>query len=325
MSTQVDVLDVLGASQVAEVTALCQAAAAADGVNPLSEHVRLHLRHGGEGRDRHLIALRPDGALAGYAHLDPTDPVAGPVAELVVAPQDRSRGVGRALVAAALDAARAQRGSDRLRLWAHGEHPAAHALAVRFGFAEGRRLEQWRRDLDESLPVAVLPEGVRLRSFRPGVDDEEWLALNARAFAGHPEQGAWSQADLDARIAEDWFDTEGFLLAELDGALVGFHWTKVHGASDPEGPAGAEGRENTAPGHTHGHEPIGEVYIVGVDPAHHGLGLGRALTLAGLHWLAGQGLTRAMLYVEADNEAAKATYRRLGFRLWDTDVMFYRA
>jgi mycothiol synthase len=291
---------------VARVFELVEAAAEADDVRPLSEHVTLHLRHGGEAPDVHLLAFDDDGEIAGYAHVDPTDAVAGASVELVVHPAARRRGHATALVQAALEATP----DGRLRLWAHGDSPAARALAARLGLHVGRRLEQWRRSLFSPLPRLELPDGVRLRAFRPGADDAEWLALNARAFAGHPEQGAWTEADLRARMAEDWFDPEGFLLAEEDGPagprLVAFHWTKVHGADG------------------HGHDPIGEVYVVGVDPAAQGRGLGRAVTLAGLHRLRALALPQAMLYVEGDNEPAKATYRRLGFSHWDTDVMFYR-
>ena len=180
---------------VQRVEALLARATAADGVQPLSEHVWLHLRHGGEGPDENLLLTADDGAgpeLAGYAHLDPTDPVAGPSAELVVDPAHRGRGYGRMLVEAALAAAP----GHRLRLWAHGDHPSARALAASLGFTEVRRLEQWRRSLRVPLPEAPLPDGVRLRAFRPGEDDAAWLALNAAAFASHPEQGGWTEADL---------------------------------------------------------------------------------------------------------------------------------
>src|SRR5690606_10535850 len=115
-----------------------------------------------------------------------------------------------------------------------------------------------------------LPAGVRLRPFRPGADEPAWRSLNARAFADHPEQGRWTLADLRLRMAEPWFDPAGFLLAEreTDGRLLGFHWTKVH-AKDPSSTGGEPA-------------PIGEVYVLGVDPQAQGLGLGRALTLAGL-------------------------------------------
>ena len=328
---QVTVHGRLPADTVAEVEALLRAATDADGVQPLSEHVWLHLRHGGEGPDRNLLVVVPGtdgsaGEIAGYAHLDPTDPVAGPSAEVVVHPAHRGHGLGRLLVEAALDAAP----GHRLRLWAHGDHPAARALAASLGFSEVRRLEQWRRSLRVPLPDAPLPEGVRLRTFRPGVDDEAWLALNAAAFASHPEQGSWTLRDLHARMAEDWFDPKGFLLAEAeDGELVGFHWTKVHGG-DVHEHAHEQGREHEQShehdgDHGHGHEAIGEVYVVGVSPSQQGRGLGRALTVAGLRYLRGRGLDQAMLYVEGHNEAARAVYRGLGFTWWDTDVMFLRA
>lgn len=312
-SVTVRVAPLLTPAQVSAVTAVCHHAAHADGTEPLSEHVRLHLLRGGDhdgrpdGGDRHLLALRPDDRIVGYAHLDPTDLVDGAAAEVVVDPAERDQGVGRALVEATVEAAP----DGRLRLWSHGSHPAARRLAASLGFAEGRRLEQWRRRLDVPLPPVALPDGVRLRSFVPGSDDAPWLALNARAFADHPEQGGWTSRDLQVRLAETWFDPQGFLIAEEGEAehpeMVGFHWTKVHGS-----PAG------------HAHEPIGEVYVVGVDPAHQGRGLGRSLTLAGLHRLAEAGLNSAMLYVEADNAAAKAVYHSLGFAHHETDVMYVR-
>jgi mycothiol synthase len=317
-SPGLSVLGSLPADLVAEVIDLVDAATEADGVHPLSEHVSLHLRHGGDGPDRHILLFAPGSgsdqvagpAVAGYAHLDPTDLVAGAAVELVVHPARRGHGYGRLLLSASAEQAP---GGRRLRLWAHGDHPAARALAASLGFREGRRLEQWRRSLFSPLPRVDLPDGVRLRAFRPGQDDDAWLELNARAFAGHPEQGAWTAHDLHARMGEAWFDPDGFLLAEQAGRLVAFHWTKVHGGS---GPTDAEGR--------HAHDPIGEVYVVGVDPAHQGRGLGRAVTIAGLVRLRSQGLPQAMLYVESDNHAARATYRRLGFTHWDADVMFYR-
>jgi mycothiol synthase len=96
--------------------------------------------------------------------------------------------------------------------------------------------------------------------------------------------------------------------AERDGQLAGFHWTKIHGAEESGG--------------GHGHEPIGEVYVVGVDPGERGSGLGRALTIVGLRYLRGRGLAQVMLYVDETNAAAIRLYESLGFTHWDTDVMF---
>lgn len=302
MGERVVVAERLTDDQVAEVMRLVDAVTDEDGVRPLDEHVMLHLRYGGEAPARNLLLYSGD-ALAGYAHLDPTDPVEGPSAELTVDPDYRGRGYGRSLTGELLE--RSPEG--RLRLWAHGNHPAAAKLAGSMGFQRMRSLWQMRRSLYGALPKPELPDDVHVRSFVPGQDEQEWVTLNARAFSGHPEQGSWTVAELRLREGEPWFDPDGFFLAERDGQLLGFHWTKVHGGDGGNG---------------HGHEPIGEVYVVGVDPAGRGLGLGRALTLVGLHHLRSRGLTQVMLYVDESNEPAIRLYESLGFSHWDTDVMF---
>jgi mycothiol synthase len=289
----------LSAEQGAEVVRLADAATAADGVRPLNEQVMLQLRYGGAAAVRHVVAIGPGGAWVGYGHLDLTDRIQGASAEVVVHPDWRRKGVGAALVRRMLD----ETGPEMtLRLWAHGHHPAAARLAEALGFTRVRDLWQMRRSLHADLPPLEVPDGIRLRPFRPGVDDEAWLRVNARAFADHPEQGSMTAADLSLRMTESWFDPVGFILAERGGELVGFHWTKVH-----------EGGE---------HDPIGEVYVVGVDPSAQGLGLGKVLTLAGLWHLRERGLDQVMLYVESDNTAAIAVYERLGFAQWDLDVMY---
>jgi mycothiol synthase len=302
----------LDPEQVAEILALTHAAGDADGAYPLSEHVVLHLRHGGDSPATHLL-VHTDGRLVGYAHFDPTDKVEGPSAELCVHPLFRRRGLGRALVEAAIAAAERSDPQGRLRLWAHGDHPSANALALSLGFGRARVLWQLRRSLFAPVDAPVLPEGVVLREFQPGIDDEAWLALNARAFVHLPDQGGWTASDLRARLAEPWFDPAGFLVAErtADRTMLGFHWTKVHGGQ-------------MFRGHGHHHEPIGEVYVLGVDPQAQGLGLGAALTLAGLRYLRSRELDQVMLYVDGTNESAIRLYQRLGFSRWSTDVCFRR-
>ncbi len=317
MTVPVRRVSTLQPEQVAQVLELARAAGDADGALPLSEHVVLHVRHGGDAPAVHLLAEHGD-RLVGYAHLDTTDLVEGPSAELVVHPMYRRRGLGRALVTAATEVAEEHDPAGRLRLWAHGDHPSATALAMSLGFERGRVLYQLRRSLFAPVPAPELPAGVTLRTFRPGEDEAAWLAVNARAFADLPDQGGWSLDDLKIRMAEPWFDPAGFLLAERalsSGAeLVGFHWTKVHGAvhthPHPEG--------------AHQHDPIGEVYVLGVDPAAQGAHLGTALTLAGLRYLRGLGLAQAMLYVDEANSGAVALYTGLGFARWSTDICFRR-
>jgi mycothiol synthase len=304
---RIDTLDHLAPADVVAVLDLVAAAVDADGRRPLSEHTELHLEQGGEHPARHLLARRADGAVVGYAHVDPSDDVEGTAAELVVHPAVRRRGLGRSLVRAA----EATSPDGRLRLWSHGDHPAAALLSRSLGYERIRSLWLMRRDLSRPLPAAEVPAGVVLRAFRPGADDVEWLRVNKRAFEGHPEQGLWTERDLHARMHEPWFDPQGFLVAAdaATGAMLGFHWTKVHGGSA---------------GHGHGHGAIGEVYVVGVDPAAQGRRLGRALTLAGLHHLQDEGLRAVMLYVESDNARALSVYTGLGFVHADTDVMYRR-
>ena len=278
-----------------EVVTLADAAEQADGTAPLGEHVLMHLR---DDATVHLLAHAPDGALVGFAHLDAPDDEDGVGgAELVVHPEHRRAGLGGRLVGLLLER------SPHLRVWAHGKHPGAVALAASHGFTATRELFRMRRGLEDPVPAPELPAGVRLRAFVPGADEKAFLQVNNAAFDWHPEQGGWTVADVELREREPWFDAAGFLLAvDAEDRLLGFHWTKVHG----------------------GAEPIGEVYVLGVDPAARGLRLGTALTLAGLQHLRERGLTRVMLYVESDNDAAVRLYEHLGFTLSDADVSFER-
>lgn len=307
---RVEVVSAVSADDVAAVRTLVDAATAHDGVVPLGEHVLLHLKHGGDRADKHLL-VRDDAGVVGYAHLDPTDPVEGASGEVVVRPDHRRHGVGTALVREMLaqSSARSPGGSHRLRLWAHGHLPGSQTLAESLGFVRARDLWQMRRDMTDELPPPYFPDGVAVRTFEPGRDETAWVEVNARAFADHPEQGAMTIDDLRQRMAESWFDPAGFFLAERAGRLVGFHWTKVHG-----------GDGSSSGGH--GHPPIGEVYVVGVDPAAQGGGLGKALTLIGLHHLRQVGVDQVMLYVESDNRPAIAVYESLGFTRYSVDVMY---
>jgi mycothiol synthase len=322
------------------VLSLAAAAAQTDGVGPLSEQVRLHLRYGGDPAARNLLLrLGPD--LAGYAHLGFADPAEGRSGELVIHPAYRRRGLGLALSRAVL----AEEGALPVRIWAHGDLPAAARLAAATGFRRVRSLWQMRRSLRDAVDEPRLPPGVSLRTFVPGQDEADWILLNARAFAGHPEQGKWTRADLEHREAAPWFDPDGFFLAERDGHLAGFHWTKIHkpeaaqpdaghaetgqpGGGQPETGQSRTGQPGTGqpgtgqPGTGPTGEPVGEVYVVGVDPAEQGTGLGRALTLAGLRYLQKRNMPAVMLYVDGENAAAIRLYSSLGFAHTATDVMY---
>lgn len=294
LSRSIDTLAALAPGQADAVLALLADATRTDGQQAVSEQGRLQLRGGAREGVSHFL-LSVGGQLVGYAQLEDTDPVEAPAAELVVHPAHRGHGHGRALGSALLAAS-----GKRLRVWAHGGHSAARHLAQVLGLTLFRELRQLRRPLtDLDLPEPKLPADVRVRTFVPGEDDAAWLAVNAAAFAHHPEQGSLTQRDLDDRKAEAWFDPEGFFLAFREGELIGFHWTKEHAA-----------------------EGLGEVYVIGLRPGAQGGGLGRALTTIGLRHLAGKGLPTAMLYVDADNTAAVKLYERLGFATHETDLMY---
>jgi mycothiol synthase len=265
-----------------------------DSIAPVGDQV---LRELAQTRTRHLLAHDGDN-LVGYLNLAPAGPQAPAMAELVVHPKARRRGIGSAMVRATLT-----EGGDGTRFWAHGNLEPARATAAALGLVAARELLQMRRRT-AGLPAVTIPDGVRLTTYADRHDDAELLRVNNAAFAWHPEQGGWTEADIAVRRDEPWFDPEGFFLA-IDVStdeLLGFHWTKVHSRT------------------------LGEVYVVAVDPAAHGRGLGRALTLRGVHHLAGKlsgGPDSAvMLYVESDNAAAVKTYERLGFTVARTDTAY---
>lgn len=323
----------LDAQQISGVNHLLELATVADGARPLSEHAWLHLRHGGDEQGHHVLAVhanRSNGdidqqTIVGYAHVDITDQVEGASVELAVLPDMRKRGIGQQLV----DQAIALSPDGRLRLWAHGETQRAKALAQSSDFERTRSLWQMRRSLFAPIPQPEIPSGIQIREFDESRDIDAWLDINKRAFANLPDQGSWTETDLRRRLAENWFCPEGFFIAERisDSRVVGFHWTKTHG--DP--PSGHHHPHDDRPhdhrprGETsHNHEPIGEVYVLAVDPEAHIRGLGRALTLVGLHFLRSLGLGQAMLYVDSDNTRAIELYTGLGFVYWDSDVLYKR-
>jgi mycothiol synthase len=288
----VSVTAALTEAQSVQVRSALERTTAADGVGPLSEEARLRLAPGESGAT-HLLVEGDDGV--GYAQLATGDEA---TLELFVAPEARRRGVGTALLVAAREQ------TPAFAVWAHGDLPAAAALAERHGLRRTRELWQMRRPLDASLTAPPIPAGFTVRPFVPGQDEAAWLALNAAAFARHPEQGSWTTHDLELREQEPWFDPAGFFLAERAGELVGFHWTKVHppSASEPE--------------------PLGEVYVLGVAPTAAGDGLGSLLTAVGLAHLAARGLSTVLLYVEADNTPALRVYERQGFSRHAVDVQY---
>jgi mycothiol synthase len=285
--------DRLTAVEVDEVAALFEAARIADNRTGAGELPSFVAQPG-----THLLGV-DGGRIVGYAHLDTVGDASGnPIGEALVHPAARRRGVGTELVRSLIELA----GDREPRLWSHGDHPAAAAIASELGLRRVRELRRMRWTVGD-IPQTPLREGVRVRTFVPGQDEAAVVLVNHRAFSWHPEQGSMTIEDVVRAEEEAWFDPAGFFLAfDSDDRLLGFHWTKVHP----------------------GHEPIGEVYVVGVDPDAQGGGLGKALTVVGLEYLKAAGPRTVMLYVESDNVAAVAVYSKLGFTVWDADTQYAR-
>lgn len=275
----------LSAQDRARITDLIATATDRDGVAPVGDQV---LRELDRDDTRHLLAVEGN-AVVGYLNLN------ADMAEAVVHPDHRRRGIGAQLIGTGLAA-----GDGETRIWAHGDLPAARATAAALGLHPVRELLQMRRPLADLPPLTPKHE---VRTYAGSSDDAELLRVNNAAFSWHPEQGGWTEAEIAERRAESWFDPQGLFLAFEGARLLGFHWTKVHGPA------------------------LGEVYVVGVDPAAQGRGLGAELTLLGLHHLAHRLGPEAdvTLYVEGNNAAAVKTYRRLGFDVFSADIAYARA
>lgn len=285
----------LDTGAVAAVAELLEVAERADGHHAVDEHRWLDMAQGGRESFAGLVAWE-----SGHHHPVGYAQVSRGrhswALDLVIDPHHRydALSIGPEMLAAALDVIRGE-GGGHVHLWVYQPTAAHDEIAAKVGLQRGRDLLQMRR----ALPIEGQPAGLAVRAFRFGEDDQRWLEVNNRAFEWHPEQGGWDQETLAAQLREPWFDPCGFLLHECDGRLAGFCWTKVHGDHEP---------------------PLGEIYVVAVDPDFRGLGLGRALMVTGLDWLHRErGMDQAMLYVDAANRAAVGLYDDLGFTVDHVD------
>jgi mycothiol synthase len=260
-----------------------------DQMRALNEAALLRLRRPHPTTQHLLVSEGED--LVGYAQLESgTEQSAG---QLLVSPDHRRWGIGTLLLQRLITES-----SSPLRIWAMGDTPAARALAATAGMIRQRELLIMERGLDEEMPEPVIPAGVQIRTFERGRDEQEWLRVNAAAFAHHPEQALIDGDDLADRMAEPWFDPKGFFVATIEDTMVGFHWTKQH------------------------QDQLGEVYVLGVTPSAARRGLGKALLVTGLRSLQERGSTRVQLYVEADHRAAIELYLNYGFATVSRDVMY---
>ena len=75
-----------------------------------------------------------------------------------------------------------------------------------------------------------MDEGVGVRSFVVGQDEEAWVALNARAFADHPEQGRLTVADLRLRAGE--YSVHIDVVGSIDGTVYASATTNTTSVPD---------------------------------------------------------------------------------------------
>ena len=275
MAVTVSTPTTLDASTVAAVRALATAVEVRDGQPPLSDRALTRLT---STSVRHVVAA-DNGAVVGYGQLDAGN------AEIA----------GDAVSAAAVLDSLAP---DIAEIWSHGARSVLRPLLDAAGFRANRVLHQLRRPAAVPVSVGSVADGVVVDNFVVGVDEPAWLEVNAAAFAHHPEQGGVTLDDLRSLEAESWFAPEGFFLARRDGAIIGYHWTKVH----PDG--------------------AGEVYVLGVSPTAQGLGLGTLLLDIGLQYLANLGCPEVLLYVDESNAGAMHLYESVGFVRYDADTQW---
>lgn len=300
VKVEISTVDSLTAKQQDQVFKIIEDSFLVDDVKPLSEHVELHLKHGGDKPITHVLALI-DEQIVGYGHLDQTDLVAGPSAELVVTPDFRNQGIAKLI----LQKIENDSAGKPLRLWAHGNIKSAQDFAKKLNYHPAREIVQLCRSLLEPLADFSTPSEFLFATYQGPQDNEVILEINKKSFVNLPDQASWNEDDLSLRLNEEWFNPKGLLIIRTQtNQPVAFCWTKIHGH------------------HHHVHQPLGEFYVLAVLPEFRGQGLGRQLTLWGLHHLRGQKLAEAMLYVDASNESAKRIYLDLGFVLSGSDTLY---
>jgi mycothiol synthase len=296
--TRIESRTVLDRHTLDEILDLIEATTQLEGHRPVGEHKYSHLKVGAVGWLG--VLARRDGRLIGYAHTRWGHPDQRPrvAVEVVVHPHERKDGEVAIALLDETRAAVARAGGGLLFLWVHRVGRADQTLAFELGFGIQRELAFMARPLDEPPAARAPPEDIELRPYQGAQDDEAFLAVNNAAFAGHPENGGWTVDDFADRRQREWFNPDDLLMAWRGDDLVGFHWTKWHGHESDEVPA---------------HEPVGEVYVLAVDPATQGLGLGHSLLDAGVRHLYDRGCRQAILYVDCANTHAVHLYETAGF------------
>jgi mycothiol synthase len=288
-------------SSMDEVSTLINDTWRADGVRPLNDHLWLDLREGGRTGFAGVIVRDSDhNHILGYCQISKGNESWS--LDLIVHPHHRydSMEIAPDVITAALDIV-ASEGGGHVHWWVFEPNNIHRQLAHKAGLASGRQLVQMRRSLPISDVQLSIITDFTTSPFRIGVDEDAWLSVNNAAFGGHPEQGGWTRDVIASRQTEEWFNANGFLMHWDNETLAAFCWTKVHPDAEP---------------------PMGEIYVIAVDPTYLGTGLGKRMTIAGLAYLSQNNVPLAMLYVDADNAPAMSVYTSLGFTPHHRELAF---
>lgn len=298
-SVEVSTVDSLTQDQQEQVFKIVKYATQVDSVNPLNEHAELHLKHGGDQPISHILATK-EGVVVGYGHLDQTDLVAGPAAEIIVDPNFRNQGIAKLILKRIEELSKPK----PVRLWAHGNVFAAMQFAKKLNYQPIRELIQLKFSLLNVISDYNFANEFKVSTYQGYEDNETVLQINKNSFSELPDQAAWNKQDLQLRLDEHWFDPEGLLIMRKDDAPVAFCWTKIHTHDEAE------------------HQPLGEIYVLAVSPEFQNRGLGKQLMLWGLHHLRTKGLSEAILYVDAKNVKAMKIYQEIGFVHSGSDTLY---
>ncbi len=298
-SVEVSTVDSLTRDQQEQVFKIVKYATQEDSVNPLNEHAELHLKHGGDKPISHILATK-EGVVVGYGHLDQTDLVEGPAAEIVVNPEFRNQGIAKLILKKIEELSKPK----PVRLWAHGNVPAAKQFTKNLNYEPIREIIQLKFSLLNIISDFNFANKFKVSTYQDDEDNKTILQINKDAFSELPDQAAWNKQDLQLRLNEHWFDPEGLLILRKDDSPVAFCWTKIHTHDEAE------------------HQPLGEIYVLAVLPEFQNRGLGKQLMLWALQHLRKKGLSEAILYVDAKNVKAMKIYQEIGFVHSGSDTLY---
>ena len=263
------------------------------------ESMKHHLSLAGLDPERNCFIARESGEDVGLAILWPELPIRRAVLEIGGSGAHSPKAVEHALVAAAVARACVLSVSV-LHTQILPEDESKRRLLYDAGFLPVRRYAtmRWRGD---ALPNAELPEGFTLRSFCASHDTQRLRDIQNAAFGDSWGFSPNTVEQVEARVASKSTTPEGILFVTCGEDIAAYNWTVR-----PAGPGGK----------------LGRIAMTGVHPAYRGQGLSRPTVIAGMRWLASQGVDVIELEMDLSNLSAARVYESLGFEKVADTVWF---